>query len=133
MPSRRKSIPPETPGSTWPPLPTVTRAERKPQVILLRAAGQTAAVRVAEEGEIRRRRYRWACRAALADLTFRADSKLYTRRTGPGYLARSASLVRRVIPSARAWASSRRSKGSLCRGGRASMLTACWLVIGSSM
>lgn len=45
MPDRRKSIPPETPGSTRPPLPTVTRQERKAQIILLRAAGQIAAVR----------------------------------------------------------------------------------------
>lgn len=41
-----QSIPPEAPESTTrPPLPTVTRAERKAQIILLRAAGEIAAVR----------------------------------------------------------------------------------------
>jgi hypothetical protein len=46
MRDRRKSIPPKTPKSTTrPPLPTVTRAERKAQIILLRAAGEIAAVR----------------------------------------------------------------------------------------
>jgi hypothetical protein len=48
MPSRRKSIPPTAPDpnrATVTTLPTVTRAERKAQIILLRAAGEIAAVR----------------------------------------------------------------------------------------
>jgi hypothetical protein len=44
-------------------------------------------------------------------------SALYTLRTGPGYWASCESVVRKVTPSLRAWASSRRSKGSLWRGG----------------
>ena len=54
----------------------------------------------------------------------------YTLRTGSRYLPSCASPVTRVTPSVRAWASRRRSKGSLCSGGRASTFTACSLVIG---
>jgi len=46
-----------------------------------------------------------------------------TIRTGPGYCATTESPVRRVIPSTVAWATSRRSKGSLWIGGRLSMAT----------
>ena len=56
-----------------------------------------------------------------------------TCRTGPGYRATTASDVSSVIPSTVACATSIRSNGSLCMGGRPSIATACSLPIGSSL
>jgi hypothetical protein len=51
---------------------------------------------------------------------------------GPGYWAISGSAVKRMIPSTIAWAIRRRSKGSLCIGGRDSTFRTCSLWIANS-
>ena len=48
----------------------------------------------------------------------------HTLRTGPGYCATRSSEVNSVIPSTRACATKRRSKGSLWIGGNPSIATA---------
>lgn len=57
----------------------------------------------------------------------------HARRIGPGYSATTESAVRSVTPSTVAWATSRRSNGSLWMGGRLSIATTCSLRIGNSL
>lgn len=55
-----------------------------------------------------------------------------TQRTGPGYRLSNGSAVRSVTLSTCAWATSNRSNGSLCRGGRPSTARTCSPQTGSS-
>jgi len=55
-----------------------------------------------------------------------------TARIGPGYPATKGSVVIKVIPSTVAWAIKRRSKGSLCSGGRFATARTWSAAIGNS-